>query len=104
MSIPETEILNQLVGRVFRIEDVTSMDPLKGTLFRYRGTLLTEDSVAAFDALSDSLAQYSLTPLFRIEEDRQVIYLAPRQPEPKQDKVSTNIILFVLTVFSVMLA
>ncbi len=43
-------------------------------------------------------------PLFRIEEERQVIYIAPKQPEPQKDKVSTNIILFVLTVFSVMLA
>ncbi len=104
MSTPETEVLNLLVARVFRIEDVTSMDPLKGTIIRYRGSLLTEDSVAAFDQLSDSLSQYSLMPLFRVEEDRQVVYIAPKQPEPKQDKVSTNIILFVLTVFSVMMA
>jgi membrane-associated protease RseP (regulator of RpoE activity) len=104
MSTPETEVLNQLVARVFRIEDVTSMDPLKGTLIRYRGSLLTEDSVAAFDQLTDTLSQYSLMPLFRVEEDRQVIYIAPKQPEPKQEKISTNIILFVLTVFSVMLA
>jgi membrane-associated protease RseP (regulator of RpoE activity) len=104
MSTPETEVLNQLVARVFRIEDVTSMDPLKGTLIRYRGSLLTEDSVAAFDQLTDSLSQYSLMPLFRVEEDRQVVYIAPKLPEPKQDKASTNIILFVLTVFSVMLA
>jgi membrane-associated protease RseP (regulator of RpoE activity) len=104
MSVPETEVLNNMVRRVFRIDDVTSMDPLKGILFRYRGELLNEDSVAAYDQLTESLAQYSLMPLFRIEEDRHVIYLAPKQPEPKQDKVSTNIILFVLTVFSVMLA
>jgi membrane-associated protease RseP (regulator of RpoE activity) len=104
MSTPETEVLNQLVARVFRIEDVTSMDPLKGTLFRYRGQLLTEDSVAAFDQLTDSLSQYSLMPLFRVEEDRQVIYIAPKQPEPQKDKISTNVILFILTVFSVMLA
>jgi membrane-associated protease RseP (regulator of RpoE activity) len=104
MSVPETEVLNNMVRRVFRIDDVTSMDPLKGILFRYRGELLNEDSVAAYDQLSDSLAQYSLMPLFRVEEDRHVIYLAPKQPEPKQDKISTNIILFVLTVFSVMLA
>ena len=104
MSVPETEVLNNIVRRVFRIDDVTSMDPLKGTHIRYRGELLTEDSVAAFDQLTDALAQYSLMPLFRLEEDRHVIYIAPKQSEPKQDKVSTNIILFVLTVLSVMMA
>lgn len=104
MSAPETEILNNIVRRVFRIDDVTSMDPLKGTLVRYRGELLNEDSVSAFDELTDSLAQYSVMPLFRVEEDRQVIYIAPKQPDPAPEKISTNIILFVLTVFSVMLA
>jgi membrane-associated protease RseP (regulator of RpoE activity) len=39
-----------------------------------------------------------------MEETRQIIYLAPKLPEPKQDNISTNIILFVLTVLSVMLA
>jgi membrane-associated protease RseP (regulator of RpoE activity) len=33
-----------------------------------------------------------------------VIYVAPQQPAPPPEKISTNIILFVLTVFSVMLA
>lgn len=104
MSVPEIEVLNNLVARVFHIEDVTSLDPQKGMFFRYRGELLNEDTVAAYDQLADSLEQYSITPLFRVEEDRHVIYLAPKQPEPKQDKISTNIILFILTVFSVMLA
>lgn len=104
MSVPETEILNNIVRRVFRIDDVTSMDPLKGNLVRYRGQLLKEDSVAAFDELTEALSQYSLTPLFRVEEERQVIYIAPKQPEPAPEKISTNIILFVLTVFSVMMA
>ena len=104
MSIPETEVLTSLVARIFRIEDVTSEDPRKGFFLRYRGQLIDEDSALLYDRLADSLTQYEITPLFRIEEDRQVIYLAPKPPEPKKDKISTNIILFVLTVFSVMLA
>lgn len=106
MSFPEPELLNQLVKRVFRIEDVTSLDPHQqpGFLMRYRGQLLDEDSASAYDLLAGSLDPYRITPHFRIEDGRQVIYLAPKQPDPKPDKVSTNIILFVLTVFSVMLA
>ena len=37
MSFPETEVLTNLVARVFRIEDVTSEDPRKGFFMRYRG-------------------------------------------------------------------
>ena len=106
MSFPEPELLNQLVKRVFRIEDVTSLDPHQqpGFLMRYRGHLLDEDSASAYDLLAGLLDPYQITPHFRIEDGRQVIYLAPKQPDPKPDKVSTNIILFVLTVLSVMLA
>ena len=104
MSIPETEILTGLVARVFRVEDVTSQDPRKGYFLRYRGQLLDEDSAVLYDRLADSLAPYRVIPLFRLEDAQQVIYLAPQPPEPKKDKVSTNIILFVLTVLSVMLA
>jgi len=104
MSIPEIEILNTLVARVFRIEDVTSMDPNKGYFVRYRGQLVDEDSASLYDLLADLLIPHGVIPLFRIEEDRQVIYLAPKPPEPKKDNFNTNIILFVLTVFSVMLA
>ncbi len=104
MSIPEIEILNTLVARVFRIEDVTSMDPNKGYFVRYRGQLVDEDSASLYDLLADLLIPHGVIPLFRIEEDRQVIYLAPKPPEPKKDNINTNIILFVLTVFSVMLA
>lgn len=104
MSFPETEILNGLVARVFHIDDVTSQDPSKGLLMRYRGHLIREDSAAAYDELADRLAPYNIVPLFRIEEERHVIYLAPKQAKPPKENISTNIILFVLTVFSVMLA
>lgn len=104
MSLPEIEILNTHVARIFRIEDVTSGDPQKGFYARYRGQLLDEDSASAYDRLADALQPYGVTPLFRIEDGRQVIYLAPARPETQKDKVSTNIILFALTVFSVMLA
>ncbi len=104
MSFPETEIFTSCVSRIFRIDDVTSEDPRKGFFLRYRGELLSEDSAQAYDQLTEALRPYNAMPLFRMEEGRQVIYIAPKQPEPPKDKVSTNIILFVLTVFSVLLA
>lgn len=104
MSFPETEVFNRLVAHVFRIEDVTSSDPTQGFFLRYRGQLISDDSVQAYDQLTEYLAPYKVIPLFRVEEGRQVIYLAPKPADPAKDKISTNIILFVLTVFSVMLA
>ena len=104
MSFPENEVLTNFVARVFRIDDMTIMDPQKGFIMRYRGGLLNEDSAEAYDQLAESLSQYRITPLFRMEGDAQVIYLAPKQPDPRSTKVSTNVILFVLTVFTVMMA
>ncbi|MDO8755506.1 MAG: site-2 protease family protein, partial [Anaerolineales bacterium] len=104
MSIPETEVLSNLVARIFRIKDVTSEDPRKGFFLRFRGQLLGEDSAQAYDQLAEWLSPHHTMPIFRVEDGGQVIYLAPKQPEPQKEKISTNIILFVLTIFSVMLA
>lgn len=104
MQLPEPEVLNHLVARVFRIEDVTLGDPQKGRIARYRGRLLTEDSAEAYERLAKSLRPYEITPLFRVEDGQQTVYLVPRPPRPKPNRVGVNIILFVLTVFSVMLA
>jgi membrane-associated protease RseP (regulator of RpoE activity) len=103
MSYPDNEILNNLVARVFRVEDVTLGDPARGLIARYRGHLLSEDAVAAYDQLAESLRAHAITPLFRMEKGQQVIYLVPPKPEPKDARISVNIILFILTVLSVML-
>jgi membrane-associated protease RseP (regulator of RpoE activity) len=103
MSYPEPEILNNLVARVFRIEDVTLGEPARGLIARFRGELLNEDSESAYDQLAQSLQAYDITPLFRKEKDKPVIYLVPRKPDPRPARISVNIILFILTVCSVML-
>ena len=53
MPIPEIEILNSLVSRVFQIDDFTMGDPAQGVVARYRGHLLSEDSVSAYDQLAE---------------------------------------------------
>src|SRR5574342_64301 len=104
MTVPETEVLSSLVSRVFRIEDITTGDPAKGLQWRYRGYLLSDDSVSAYDQLSASVKPYGLTPLFRLEKGEQVIYLVNSPPKQKPSNPWVNVILFVITVFSVMLA
>jgi len=101
MTLPQPEILTSIIARVFRIEDVTAGE--QEYAYRFRGELFI-DSVQAFDQLTQNLQPYGLTPLFRKEKDgAQVIYLVRSLPTPKKSNISVNIILFVLTVFSVML-
>jgi membrane-associated protease RseP (regulator of RpoE activity) len=72
--------------------------------WRYRGHILNNDSVSAYDQLAASVKPYGLTPLFRLEKGEQVIYLVSSPPKQKPANPWVNVILFVLTVFSVMLA
>jgi membrane-associated protease RseP (regulator of RpoE activity) len=104
MSLPEIDTLTRHVSRIFRIEDVTAGDP-REWIVRYRGHLLQEDTVAAYDYLAEAVRAYNLTPLVRKEGDgRQVITLVNTLPKPNVNaRVHVNIILFVLTVLSIML-
>ncbi|MGB8214862.1 MAG: site-2 protease family protein [Anaerolineales bacterium] len=101
MTLPDSEILNSLVSRVFRYDDVTLGDPKKGYFLRYRGELL-RDSVEAYDQLAEALRPYDITPLFRLEEGRQTVLLVHGTIHPKPSKVWVNLLLFALTVLSVL--
>ena len=104
MSYPDLDVLSSQVSRIFRIEDVTAGNP-REWIARYRGQLLSDDSAAAYDQLAEAIRPYNITPLFRKGEDgRQVIFLIPaiRFPRPS-GRVAINIVLFILTVLSMML-
>jgi membrane-associated protease RseP (regulator of RpoE activity) len=104
MPVPEMEFLTGQVSRIFRVEDVTAGEP-KEWIARYRGHLISDDTVAAYDQLAEALRPYNITPLFRREPgDKQVIFLVPSPVIPNfGSKIYINIILFIVTVFSVML-
>jgi membrane-associated protease RseP (regulator of RpoE activity) len=101
MTLPENEILNSIVARVFQYDDVTLGDPKQGYFLRYRGKLLTA-SDQAYDQLAAALRPYNITPLFRVEGERQVVLLVRGVVHPRPGRISTNIALFILTVLSVM--
>jgi membrane-associated protease RseP (regulator of RpoE activity) len=103
MALPDSEILNNIVSRVFRYDDLTLGDPNKGYFLRYRGELL-RDSVEAYDQLAEALRPYDVTPLFRLEEDRQVVLLIRGVIHPKPGKTWVNLLLFALTLLSVLFA
>lgn len=103
MPFPETEILTSYVSRIFRVEDVTLGDS-RQWIARYRGHLLSDDSVAAYDQLADAVKPYGIIPLFRKEDGGQVVYLiqTPTPPKPTA-RVYVNVVLFILTIISMML-
>lgn len=104
MSLPETDLLTTHVSKIFRIDDVTAGDPREWVV-RFRGQLLQEDTVAAYDQLADAVRPHNLTPLFRKGENgRQAIFLVQSLPPPRVNtRIYINIILFVLTVMSMLL-
>ena len=103
MILPDSEILSSVIGRVFRIEEVTLGDPKKGYFLRYRGELIL-DSLAAYAQLAAALLPYDITPLFRIEDQRQTILLIRGTIHPRPGRSWINLLLFFLTVLSVMFA
>ena len=104
MSYTDPDVLSSHVSKIFRIDDVTAGHAGEW-IARYRGQLLGDDTAAAYDQLAEAMRPYNITPLFRKGEDgRPIIYLAPAINIPRPSRrVALNIILFVLTVLSMML-
>ncbi len=97
----EKDQYTPIISRHLRIEDTTWGDEKKGYLVRYRGQLYNQDSAIAYDQLAQTLRPLSVTPLFRLEENRHVIVLMNGIIQPKPTKIWGNILFFFLTVISV---
>jgi membrane-associated protease RseP (regulator of RpoE activity) len=100
-GINAVNVYNSIVGRVFRIEDTTYGTTKQGYIIRYRGELLI-DSEEAYDRLSKAFRVHDITPLFRIIEGKQTIFLKKGVIKPKPSKTWVNIVLFSLTVLSML--
>ncbi len=103
MTLPESEVMTSIVSRVFRVDEVTSGDVKQGYYLRYKGTLLT-DSIQAYDSLEQAMRPYGVTPLFRTQEGRPTILLVQGLVHPRLGRAWVNVLLFILTVFSVLIA
>ena len=100
MTLPQTEILNSIVARVFHYEDVTLGDPQKSFIVRYRGELLI-DSSQAYDQLAEALRPFEITPLFRSENGHQAVVLINGVAHPQPGRTRINLLLFLLTLLCV---
>jgi Zn-dependent protease len=95
--------INNLVERVFVIDNITLGSAEHDYLVRYRGRLRTEDTAATYDNLRAFLQPKGFTPLFRVEEGHQVVEIVKSPPSPKPSNPWINFLLFILTIFSVVL-
>ncbi|HBX69215.1 MAG TPA: hypothetical protein DEH25_07490 [Chloroflexi bacterium] len=100
---PQSDAITPLVARVMRIDETTWGTQKQNFQVRYRGKLLL-DSAEAYDQLSQAVRQHQMTPLFRMEEGRETILLLEGVLEPKPSNPWINLILFIITIFSVLLA
>ncbi len=97
----DTESYEALVRRVFRVEDVTLGTPKQGFIVRYRGRLTMENTEEAYDYLHNQLQPKNITPLFRWDGAQQAILLVPGLPKPRPSNPVVNLVLFILTILSV---
>jgi membrane-associated protease RseP (regulator of RpoE activity) len=97
-----SDVYKNIVERIFKIDDITTGDQKDGFLVRYRGMLRADNSEQAYDQLAGLMRPYNITPLFRKENGRHVILLVDGVITPKASNPWVNLILFLLTVLSVM--
>lgn len=95
--------LTRLVSRVFSIDEITWGTNQQNFVVRYRGQLI-KDSAQAYDELAGLLREREITPIFRIDEGRQTIVLMPFVVNPKPSNPWINLVLFVLTLVSMIFA
>lgn len=100
----QQDSIDALIRRIFSIQDVTLGTAQQPYLYRFRGHLLTEDSATAYEQLSEALKSFHLTPLFRIENGQHVILLIRELPPAKGGKPAVNLLMFLLTLLSVLFA
>jgi membrane-associated protease RseP (regulator of RpoE activity) len=104
IATQEPPTIDALVRRVFSISEVTLGSRSLGFITRYRGELVSSDSAQAYETLSADLHPLGCLPLFREENGVQTILIIPARPAAKPSRLWINILLFVVTIFSVLFA
>lgn len=108
MQSPQTsnskkQEITAVISSVFRIDDTTWGTAQQNFLVRYRGKLYG-DSAVAYDKVAEGLKPLGITPLFRIEEGKHVIYLQEGLIQGKRSNPWVNGLLFLLTLLSMLFA
>lgn len=99
----EIDALTPIVASEMQINDITAGDSHKEYLVRYRGRLYN-DTAEAYDRLATQMRSLEITPLFRKDGDQHAVILVDGVIRPRPSNPLVNLILFILTVFSVLFA
>ena len=94
-----TEAVVDIVSDVMDVGNIVAGKDKE--LFRIRGKLFVE-SDEAYDRLSVAMGQIGLTPLFRIDKQDDVVIVVRSVPVEKNGFPWLNILLFVITLFTVL--
>ncbi|MFC2025716.1 site-2 protease family protein [Chloroflexota bacterium] len=103
MDLTENDHLTSIVSHVLNIEDITTGTSDSKYLLRYRGHLYG-DPMKAFDTISQKLRPLDITPMFRREAEQHIVFLIAGVVKPRPSNPLINLILFVLTVLSMIFA
>ncbi|HEY9088364.1 MAG TPA: site-2 protease family protein [Anaerolineaceae bacterium] len=98
----DTAVVDAVIRRVFLIDDVTLGGPKDPYSLRYHGRLLSADSARLYDQLAADLKPLGYTPLFRWDGAQQEIRLVRGVVEMDRPRSRLNVIMFILTVLSVL--
>jgi Zn-dependent protease len=103
-NIIDSEIVNSIVGRVLKIEEITiGGGPNLPFAWRFRGRLV-KDSAEAYDEIAVAFKPYQMTPIFREEDGRDTILLVDGVITPTPSNAWINLGLFLITVITVLMA
>jgi membrane-associated protease RseP (regulator of RpoE activity) len=98
------ETITAIVSRIMLIEDITWGDARQGYVARFRGRIYAEDTEAAYDQIANALHPLQITPLFRVVADQHIVLLMPGVTQPKPSAAWVNLLLFAVTVLTVVMA
>jgi len=94
--------ITPLIKPIFNIESMTTGGKQQGYRVRYSGKLTVADSEKAYDQLAEDLRGFGLTPLFRENDSQHEIIIVDELPSSEPGPIWVNILLFFLTIISVM--
>jgi membrane-associated protease RseP (regulator of RpoE activity) len=102
-SESKVEKITALVKYVFNIEQLKLGSSTENYFIEFRG-LLTRPSEEAFDYLQEKLKAHQLTPLLRHSEGDHLLILRKGLITANPTQKRVNIILFIITFFSILTA
>lgn len=99
---PDFDLINHIISSVFQIEDITYGSAKQKFLVRYHGRFFNNNTQSAYETLDKQLKPMGITQLFRWDGLRQAVVLMPGVIAPARHRPVINLILFILTLISVL--